>query len=474
MAWTTYEIGSVTYFEIGSNGSILKTQISSGPAIGDNRAWLPGGVISVEVGDGADIAAWRANGTESSPTKVLAQDHIAQFYGTGFGDSLFIPNTTTPIYSGYDGENVHTVSGTGPYSYSSVDLGAETDVACYAYNSGAAFSTYRLLVKTTDYTLNLGGKTLTLTGGIAENRIVIRRRRDWAGSDPFLGRSGAMVVQALADFTDKSRPATVLFGATTEGETVIRDRAFIKDASVVFTGRGVHEDVSGAAYPDNKNIGNASVKKWKGWQGSVFPDTYTPKATVDYWVSDIDDTSSFNGRTKQALAGVAYRKSTDPNNTGFDLGFKWGTPEAILYKVSGGVRTPIWSSISKPFPSLASIVSTGGGIAAYSDRVAEYSINGDRVEFNIRILMTGLNTLATGDLTIESLPFVSKNVSNEYYALSVWANNLNSGVQNVQAIIINNSSKILLYKFANGTASRLTKADLTATSSFIVSGSYLI
>lgn len=335
------DTGTQEILYIGDNAAnILSARIETGDAVGDNRAWLPGGVISVEIGDGADIAAWRANGTKGSPTKTLAQDHIAQFYGTGLGDTLFIPDTSTPIYSEYDGENVHVVSGLGPYSYAAVDLAAETDVACYAYDDGDSFHEYRLLVKTTEYTLNLGLKELTLVGAPAENRIVIRRRRDWAGSGPFLGRSGEVIVQAVEDFSDESRAAAVILGVAQVGEVVARPRAFLKKASVVLMGRGSHEDVSGAQYPDNINIGNSLVSKWKGFQGTQYPDNYTPKAIADIWISDIADTTDFNGIAKDPLAAVALRKTSDLDE-GWDIGYSDSTDELILYRVTGGVRSKI-------------------------------------------------------------------------------------------------------------------------------------
>lgn len=128
-----------------------------------------------------------------------------------------------------------------------------------------------------------------------------------------------------------------------------------------------------------------------------------------------------------------------------------------------GTRTPV-------------LKSTGGGIPVYAAQYLNYQHVGNRVNFNLRVSLSGLGSLAAGSITIDGLPRMSKNDSiNNISVLSASFSNLNVAIT-VPPIcrVLAGSLEVSLSKFGAGAAlSPLSLSDITATTEINVTGSYV-
>jgi len=117
------------------------------------------------------------------------------------------------------------------------------------------------------------------------------------------------------------------------------------------------------------------------------------------------------------------------------------------------------------------LVSSGGGAPTYTLQQAAYTQIGNRIMFNINLVLSGLGTLAAGTLTIAGLPTAAAatvSLATAFQSLAVGATTATA------ATTANASTVITLYKFAAGSLTQLADTDLQATSQFIISGTYII
>lgn len=133
-----------------------------------------------------------------------------------------------------------------------------------------------------------------------------------------------------------------------------------------------------------------------------------------------------------------------------------------------------WRQIDAEGTFTPTIVSTGGGVPTYSVQTGFYTVIGNRVFFNLRIVITAVNTLAAGTITIGGLPFTSNNTANNTSSVSVHSNNLTAASTALQATISPNSTVIVPSAWSAGTANQLSVANLTATTVFNIAGHYPI
>ncbi len=121
-------------------------------------------------------------------------------------------------------------------------------------------------------------------------------------------------------------------------------------------------------------------------------------------------------------------------------------------------------------PALAS---SGGGGATYAAQAGTYTRIGNKVLFNLSIVLSG-TTLAAGSVTITGLPIpLASGIQSSY---AVYANNL--GITAITQIMAQTGpgvpSSINLYYYSAGTVTALDGTQITATSQFFISGQYTV
>lgn len=117
------------------------------------------------------------------------------------------------------------------------------------------------------------------------------------------------------------------------------------------------------------------------------------------------------------------------------------------------------------------LVSSGGGTPTYTLQQGQYTQIGNRVYFNINVVLATIGTLASGALTIEALPITPAATC----AVSCWFQSLTAGTVTAVSAITNNASQaIALYIFNAGSMSTLGQANLQNTSQFVLSGNYIV
>jgi parallel beta-helix repeat protein len=124
--------------------------------------------------------------------------------------------------------------------------------------------------------------------------------------------------------------------------------------------------------------------------------------------------------------------------------------------------------------SFTPTVLTGGAAAGrtYSIQNGSYRVNGNRVEFNLVVALSAVGS-STGTLTIGGLPFASK-ASGAFAACSIVTSDV-SWTTSPGALVINNESQVRIYgQSSGGSANALTDVNLSATSTFYISGAYEI
>tara|TARA_R110000868_G_C10972576_1_gene770483 strand:+ start:20087 stop:22735 length:2649 start_codon:yes stop_codon:yes gene_type:complete len=115
------------------------------------------------------------------------------------------------------------------------------------------------------------------------------------------------------------------------------------------------------------------------------------------------------------------------------------------------------------------LTSTGGGTCTYTIQQGSYTRVGNRVHMNIWILLAS-GSLNPGSLTITGLPIASA----QSCAFGVFAQSLAAGATTSIMAVTNSSTTITLSQYAAGTAGDLPVSNLTGTSQFIISGTYIV
>lgn len=119
------------------------------------------------------------------------------------------------------------------------------------------------------------------------------------------------------------------------------------------------------------------------------------------------------------------------------------------------------------------VVLTGGAAVGrtYSDRFGSYRVNGNRVDYKIRIVLSAVGS-STGALTIGSLPFTSDNPAFETPTIAC-ANLTYTG--DVKGLVLNGTTEIKLYSMSSGSGlTALTNTALASNTEFYISGTYEI
>ena len=125
------------------------------------------------------------------------------------------------------------------------------------------------------------------------------------------------------------------------------------------------------------------------------------------------------------------------------------------------------------FTFTPTLISSGGGTPTYTTQYGVGVKVGTRVFFTAKVILATYGTLASGNLTIGTLPYTSGSTSGNDAALAISADALDSAVANYSADIANNQTVIRLWTFAAGNRTLMTKANTSATAVFEVAGSYL-
>jgi hypothetical protein len=118
----------------------------------------------------------------------------------------------------------------------------------------------------------------------------------------------------------------------------------------------------------------------------------------------------------------------------------------------------------------------GGGSTGitYTTQVGSYTRIGDRVLFNLHVLLSNKGSSA-GNMRIINLPFTSLATAGYYQAVSVgFYNNLASVAGGIAGYIANNTTYITLVQTTTGAPTILTDANCNNTSNFIISGQYQV
>ena len=119
------------------------------------------------------------------------------------------------------------------------------------------------------------------------------------------------------------------------------------------------------------------------------------------------------------------------------------------------------------------VVLTGGAAVGrtYSDQFGSYRVNGNRVDYKIRIVLSAVGS-STGALTIGSLPFTSDNPAFETPTITC-ANLTYTG--DVKGLVLNGTTEIKLYSMSSGSGlTGLTDTALASNTEFYISGTYEI
>ncbi|HWA31530.1 MAG TPA: hypothetical protein VG867_10535 [Rhizomicrobium sp.] len=99
---------------------------------------------------------------------------------------------------------------------------------------------------------------------------------------------------------------------------------------------------------------------------------------------------------------------------------------------------------------------------------------GNRVFFELYVRLSSLDGALAGNVAIGGLPFASGNVSSNHVACSIYAAGcgMPTGCTQMSARIAPNCNYLEIFCFGASASARLTQANLTAATQFIVAGSY--
>ena len=173
----------------------------------------------------------------------------------------------------------------------------------------------------------------------------------------------------------------------------------------------------------------------------------TTSATQTVTFPDASGTLTLLGNTSTGSGSVVL--GTSPSLTTPSINFG-GTALANYVE---GTFTPV-------------LASSGGGTCTYSTQSATYTCIGNRLLFNISIVLAS-TSLSAGDVRITGLPFsAAAGASCSVYVAALGA----TATTQIEAVFNSGGAIIYFSKFAAGTATPLPTTDLTATSQFYVSG----
>jgi hypothetical protein len=150
--------------------------------------------------------------------------------------------------------------------------------------------------------------------------------------------------------------------------------------------------------------------------------------------------------------------------------------DAVVVKLTGaqtvaGVKTFSDGIILPETNFTPLLVSSGGGAPTYTTNIGRGFTVGTRYFFNMSIQLSGVGTLAAGDVAIQSLPVTTDPTVGSRTIGTVFVSNLNAGITSPpQWDVVENTSTLRLFKFAAGTLNRLQVSDLTATSLIRITG----
>lgn len=135
----------------------------------------------------------------------------------------------------------------------------------------------------------------------------------------------------------------------------------------------------------------------------------------------------------------------------------------------------VWRQIDAEGTFTPTVVSSGGGTPTYTTQVGFYTIIGDRVLYNLRIVLATLGTLAAGTVTIGGLPFTSNATTGNITQAALQVNNMVAGTAGPFTSQINAGATTAVfnqYIAATGLSSAITVAMITATFTIGLSGHY--
>lgn len=115
----------------------------------------------------------------------------------------------------------------------------------------------------------------------------------------------------------------------------------------------------------------------------------------------------------------------------------------------------------------------GAGVTFSTQTGSNYSLGGVAT-INIQIVLTNLGA-TTGGVSISDLPILAAGGASDKYPVTVIGSSLAAGVtQPIVGYVIGASQQINLFKFSSGSITPLLASDMTNTTVFYISGTYLI
>jgi len=121
--------------------------------------------------------------------------------------------------------------------------------------------------------------------------------------------------------------------------------------------------------------------------------------------------------------------------------------------------------------------STIAGTNTYSVQVGRYTKMGNRVFFDAHVALSAKDGAMSGNIYIFGLPFSVKSLTNYRIACSVYFANVDLDAERpyIEGIVLTGTNNIAIMKAGdNNTTINLTPAEITASTRFIISGSYEI
>jgi hypothetical protein len=199
------------------------------------------------------------------------------------------------------------------------------------------------------------------------------------------------------------------------------------------------------------------------------------KAWADWFVSLGSSWDSFTS-TIASLGTMATQNANNVAITGGSISGATGPAYLASANVFTQQNTFSAGGIVLPTGTFTpTLVSSGGGVPTYSLQLGRYVLLGNsHVAFNAVITLSAFGTLAAGTLTVAGLPFTAADtgISN---VCSITANNLDAtAATDLQARVATNAAAVQLIKYAAGTRSVLTKANISSTALIELSGIYEI
>lgn len=194
--------------------------------------------------------------------------------------------------------------------------------------------------------------------------------------------------------------------------------------------------------------------------------TYFENCTFRSWGLVTTDFALDNSRGTvwnqcYSLTGYDGADDTLPSMTGSDA-------EMQIYSING-IQ---FNNAQSTFTPYLSAGGGGSGVAYSAQGGVIYKVT-NAVTFSIRLTLTNLGA-TTGAVAINDLPYVSSGTSADKYPVSIVASGLNAAItQPILGYIIGASGQINLYKVSAGSITQLLDTDLTNSSAFYITGTYI-